>query len=45
MEVDNLMIMPDIEYNTNWQEQDEIWVEKEDTAWEDERDNNFEEEV
>lgn len=44
MEVENPMIMPDIEYNTNWQEQDEIWAEKEDRAWEDIRDNNFEEE-
>lgn len=37
MEVDNLMIMPEIEYNTNWKEQDEIWAEKEDIAWEDEK--------
>ena len=41
MEIDNLMIMPDIEYNTNWQEQDDVWAEKEDRAWEDVRDNNF----
>lgn len=47
MEVDNLMTMPEIEYNTSeeyWRKQDEIWAEKEDTAWEDIRDNNFEEE-
>jgi len=44
VEVDNLMIMPEIEYSTNWQEQDEIWAEKEDTAWEVIRDNNFKEE-
>lgn len=46
MEVDNLMTMPEIEYNTSeeyWRKQDEIWAEKEDTAWEDYRDNNFEE--
>lgn len=42
--IENPMVMPDIEYNTNWQEQDEIWAEKEDRAWEDIRDNNFEEE-
>jgi len=41
VEIDNLMIMPDIEYNTNWQEQDDVWAEKEDRAWEDVRDNNF----
>ena len=47
MELDNLMVMPDVEYNTNedyWKKQDEIWAEKEDRAWEDYRDNNFEEE-
>ena len=40
MEVDNLMTMPVIEYNTSeeyWQKQDEIWAEKEDIAWEDEK--------
>lgn len=41
MEIDNLMTMPDIEYNTNWQEQDDVWAEKEDIAWEDIKDNNF----
>lgn len=47
MEVDNLMTMPEIEYNTSeeyWRKQDEIWAEKEDRGWEDIRDNNFEEE-
>lgn len=47
MEVDNLMTMSEIEYNTSeeyWRKQDEIWAEKEDRAWEDIRDNNFEEE-
>ena len=45
MEIDNLMVMPDIEYNTNWEEQDRIWAIKEDIAWEDIRDNNFEEDL
>lgn len=42
-ELDNLMVMPDTEYNTEdyWQRQDEIWAEKEDTAWEEYRDNNL----
>lgn len=47
MELDNLMVMTDVEYNTNedyWKKQDEIGAEKEDKAWEDYRDNNFEEE-
>lgn len=46
-ELDNLMTMPEIEYNTSeeyWRKQDEIWAEKEDRAWEDIRDNNFKEE-
>lgn len=45
--VENPMVMPEIEYNTSeeyWRKQDEIWAEKEDRAWEDIRDNNFEEE-
>ena len=39
-EVDNLIFETE-EYNTEdyWQRQDEIWAEKEDTAWEDYRDN------
>ncbi len=28
----------------DWDKQNEIWAEKEDEAWEDIRDNNFEEE-
>lgn len=44
MEVENPMVMPDIEYKTDWEEEDRIWAEKEDRAWEDIRDNNFEEE-
>ena len=41
-EVDNLIFETE-EYNTEdyWQRQDEIWAEKEDTAWEDYRDNNL----
>lgn len=38
--VENPMTMPEIEYNTSeeyWQKQDEIWAEKEDRAWEDEK--------
>ena len=38
MEVDNLMTMPEIEYNTSeeyWRKQDEIWAEMEDIAYED----------
>lgn len=39
-ELDNLIFETE-EYNTEdyWQRQDEIWAEKEDTAWEDYRDN------
>lgn len=33
MEVDNLMIMP--EYNYNFEHDDDVWPEKEDRAWED----------
>ena len=41
-EVDNLIFETE-EYNTEdyWQRQDEIWAKKEDTAWEDYRDNNL----
>lgn len=41
-ELDNLIFETE-EYNTEdyWQRQDEIWAEKEDTAWEDYRDNNL----
>ena len=41
-ELDNLIFETE-EYNTAdyWQRQDEIWAEKEDTAWEDYRDNNL----
>ena len=38
--VENPMTMPEIEYNTSeeyWRKQDEIWAEKEDRAWEDEK--------
>lgn len=38
MEVDNLMIMPEIEYNTSeeyWRKQDAIWAEKEDRDYQD----------
>ena len=42
MEIDNLMVMPYIDEHTDWEEQDRIWAIKEDVAWEDIRDNNFE---
>jgi len=35
VEIDNLMVMPEIEYNTNWDEEDRIWVEKVDEAYQD----------
>ena len=37
-ELDNLMVMLDVEYNTNedyWQRQNEIWAEREDRDYED----------
>lgn len=36
-ELDNLMVMPDTEYNTEdyWKKQNEIWAEKEDRDYED----------
>lgn len=39
-ELDNLIFETE-EYNTEdyWQRQDEIWAEKEDTAWEDYKEN------
>lgn len=40
-ELDNLMVMPDNTNEDYWQRQEEIWAEKEDTAWEDYRDNNL----
>lgn len=41
--VENLMVMPEYEYKSN-RIPDDVWAEKEDRAWEDIRDNNFEEE-
>ena len=41
--VENLMVMPEYEYKSNYIT-DDVWAEKEDRAWEDIRDNNFEEE-
>lgn len=41
-ELDNLIFETE-EYNTEdyWKKQNEIWAEKEDTDWEDYRDNNL----
>ena len=41
-DLDNLIFETE-EYNTEdyWKKQNEIWAEKEDTAWEDYRDNNL----
>ena len=41
--VENPMVMPEYEYKSNYIT-DDVWAEKEDRAWEDIRDNNFEEE-
>lgn len=42
MEIDNLMVMPEIDYNTNWDEEDRIWAEKEDRAYQDSIDEKLE---
>lgn len=41
--IENPMVMSEYEYKSN-RLPDDVWAEREDRAWEDIRDNNFEEE-